>query len=207
MSAAVQSDTPAAAPPMETTSTPPVPAAPAQEQANPLEAAYGAIADEKHRETIKQKLLQMQTQIDEAVSAKAAAATEADAQRKMVEDYQADQVRSKKVFNDNLQFLASSLKERHPEAAEWISSCGAVADQHPAAQVATARMIHACNIVLADSPHQLGGGRKRARTATEQPPAAAAASPPAPAAAEGPLHVSTPGDSRLRNILSSFDAI
>lgn len=198
---------------------------------NPLEAAYAAIP-EAHRETIKQKLLQMQTNVDNAVEAEKKAREEADVQRKLVEDFQTDATREKELFEQRVAALAEELRANHPGAADMIEGCRTVAGQHPAAQMAVDRMVRACNIVFAENAMTLGGpGRKRARTAAgvgaPQAPVqqahassgagmAAAPTPAAPqqaSAAAAPLapvarptiHAS-PGDAKLRNILSSFDA-
>ncbi len=198
---------------------------------NPLEAAYAAIP-EAHRETIKQKLLQMQTNVDNAVEAEKKAREEAEVQRKLVEDFQTDATREKELFEQRVAALAEELRANHPGAADMIEGCRTVAGQHPAAQMAVDRMVRACNIVFAENAMTLGGpGRKRARTAAgvgaPQAPVqqatassgagmAAAPTPAAPqqaSAAAAPLapvarptfHAS-PGDAKLRNILSSFDA-
>ncbi|MGB2091879.1 MAG: hypothetical protein ACPH2J_08285 [Akkermansiaceae bacterium] len=194
---------------------------------NPLEAAWAAIP-EAHRETIKQKLLQMQTNVDTAVEAEKKAREEADVQRKLVEDFQTDATREKELFEQRVAALAEELRANHPGAADMIEGCRTVAGQHPAAQMAVDRMVRACNIVFAENAMTLGGpGRKRARTVAgvgaQQAPvqqahassgaAAPAPTPAAPQAAAPPLaqvarptiHAS-PGDAKLRNILSSFDA-
>ena len=201
---------------------------------NPLEAAWAAIP-EAHRETIKQKLLQMQTNVDNAVEAEKKAREEADVQRKLVEDFQTDATREKELFEQRVAALAEELRANHPGAADMIEGCRTVAGQHPAAQMAVDRMVRACNIVFAENAMTLGGpGRKRARTAAgvgapqapvQQahassvaggglPPAPTPAAPQQASAAAAPLapvarptfHAS-PGDAKLRNILSSFDAV
>lgn len=196
---------------------------------NPLEAAWAAIP-EAHRETIKQKLLQMQTNVDTAVEAEKKAREEADVQRKLVEDFQTDATREKELFEQRVAALAEELRANHPGAADMIEGCRTVAGQHPAAQMAVDRMVRACNIVFAENAMTLGGpGRKRARTAAPAAgirtpgavqqaatasgvvaaptPAAPqpAAAPPLVQAARPTLHAS-PGDAKLRNILSSFDS-
>ena len=192
---------------------------------NPLEAAWAAIP-EAHRETIKQKLFQMQTNVDNAVQAEKKAREEADVQRKLVEDFQADATREKELFEQRVAALAEELRANHPGAADMIEGCRTVAGQHPAAQMAVDRMVRACNIVFAENAMTLGGpGRKRARTAAGAPGApvqqahassAAGAAAPTPAAPQAAAPVApvarptihaSPGDAKLRNILSSFDAI
>jgi hypothetical protein len=196
---------------------------------NPLEAAWAAIPD-AHRETIKQKLLQMQTNVDNAVEAEKKAREEADVQRKLVEDFQTDATREKELFEQRVAALAEELRANHPGAADMIEGCRTVAGQHPAAQMAVDRMVRACNIVFAENAMTLGGpGRKRARTAAgvgapqapvqqaaagagagaaaptpATPQQASAAAPQAPVAR--PTFHASPGDAKLRNILSSFDA-